>query len=109
MEKKAEKELINRLVHICKGMRVGNPFDSSRTSDLGAMASINQIRHVESLIKDAVSKGIVGKKKKSKGKKQVTLREKQNKGAVIHFGGKREESLSPGLFMQVCHYNPFCF
>lgn len=38
---------------------------------------VNQIRHVESLIKDAVSKG-----------------------ATLHFGGKREESLAPGLFMQ---------
>jgi len=78
VEKPIEKAFIDRMVAIASKIRVGKPINQEgRVYDLGALCTPPQIAHVESLIKDAVSKG-----------------------AILHFGGKRITNLGPGLFFE---------
>lgn len=78
VEKSLEKQFIERMTEIANKMRVGNGINQVNFQpDLGSLCTPVQIRHVEQLLKEAVSKG-----------------------ATIHAGGHRIDELAPGLFFQ---------
>mmetsp|Transcript_20960 Transcript_20960/g.25437 ORF Transcript_20960/g.25437 Transcript_20960/m.25437 type:complete len:591 (-) Transcript_20960:889-2661(-) len=77
VEEKAYQPFIDIVTPIIQALRQGLPLKSGGKIDLGAMTMPRQLEHIESLIQDAVSKG-----------------------AKLICGGRRNESLKPGIFFE---------
>mmetsp|Transcript_2245 Transcript_2245/g.3150 ORF Transcript_2245/g.3150 Transcript_2245/m.3150 type:complete len:591 (-) Transcript_2245:4159-5931(-) len=77
VEEKAFQPFVDIVSPIIKNLRQGIPLQGGGKYDLGAMTMPRQIEHIESLIHDAVSKG-----------------------ATLVCGGKRNDSLKPGIFFE---------